>query len=120
MAKPKPNNDLASLGSLLFGDAYTPQPEQSVQPESGAEPEMGRQNLRIELDKKARNGKAVTLVTGFNCTPFQLEKLGKQLRSKLGVGGSEKNDELTIQGDQRKKLNDILLSMGHRVKLIGG
>lgn len=120
MPKPKPTNDLSSLGALMFGQDYAPQPEENQPISLGPEPEMGRQNLRIELDKKARKGKAVTLVTGFSCTPDELQKLGKQLRSKLGVGGSEKNNELTIQGDQRKKLNDMLLSMGHKVKLISG
>ena len=45
-----------------------------------------KQQLRIQLDKRNRKGKAVTLITGFVGTGEDLEELGKFLKVKCGVG----------------------------------
>ena len=52
--------------------------------------EPGKQQLRISLDKRNRNGKSVTLVTGFVGTAEDLKALAKKLKTKCGVGGSDK------------------------------
>ncbi len=68
-----------------------------------------KQPLRIRLDTKQRAGKAVTLITGFIGTSDDAEKLGKQLKNFCGTGGSVKDAEIIVQGDQRDKVLQWLL-----------
>ncbi|MBX2930517.1 MAG: translation initiation factor [Chitinophagaceae bacterium] len=80
-----------------------------------------QQKLRIWLDTKQRAGKTVTLISGFIGSENDIEKLTKQLKNFCGTGGSTKNNEMIIQGDQREKILQWLLKNGYsNTKKAGG
>lgn len=94
---------LSSLGGLV----YSTDPNFKPQHEEAAEQETlpaTQQKLRIILDRKQRAGKSVTLIEGFTGTTHDLEELGKKLKAFCGTGGSVKNNEIIIQGDNRDKI----------------
>ena len=72
-------------------------------------PEPPQQKLTVRLDTKHRAGKAVTLVEGFRGKPGDLEELGKKLKAYCGTGGSAKEGEIIVQGDQREKVMQFLI-----------
>lgn len=76
--------------------------------------EPGLQKLKVRLDTKHRAGKAVTLVDGFIGSDDDLEELGKKLKSFCGTGGSAKDGEIIVQGDQREKVLQWLLKNGYK------
>lgn len=73
-----------------------------------------QQKLKIRLDTKRRAGKAVTLVEGFVGTDDDLQTLGKALKNFCGTGGSAKDNEIIIQGDQRDKVLQWLVKSGYK------
>ena len=102
---------------------YSTNPDFQYEHDSNIEPEsipINQQNLRVMLDRKQRAGKAVTLITGFIGKNEELEKLGKFLKTKCGVGGSIKNGEILIQGNFCDKIIQLLITDGYKVKRSGG
>ena len=75
-----------------------------------------KQRLIVSIDRSGRAGKQVTLVKGFVGTQEDLAALGKQLKVKCGVGGTAKDGEITIQGDLRDKVTELLKGMGYNAK----
>src|SRR5688572_22147452 len=92
-----------------FNYEYNSEPETETLPPQ-------QQNLKVMLDKKARGGKQVTLVTGFVGKEDDLKELGKLVKTKCGVGGTIKDGEIVIQGDFRDKILQILVDNKYKAK----
>jgi len=76
------------------------------------------QKLTVRLETKHRGGKAVTLVLGFVGKNEDLEELGKKLKNYCGTGGSAKDGEILVQGDQRDKVLQWLVKNGYKAKKV--
>lgn len=117
MAKKKPG--LEDLGGLVFSTNNDFEPEDN----SGEDietPPPGEQLLEAHFSSKGRGGKTVTVIKGFEGHDEDLQRLGKDLKKKCGVGGSVKDGEIIIQGDVREKVMQFLKNDGYKVKRVGG
>jgi translation initiation factor 1 len=75
-----------------------------------------RDPVALRLEKAGRGGKTVTIVSRLAMHPAGKEDLLRRLKSGCGAGGTVKNGEIEIQGDQRARLKSLLEGMGFRVK----
>ncbi len=89
-----------------------PAPSQPSLPNDGV--------IRVFLERKGRGGKSVSVLRGIQSHPEGKATLLKQLKSKLGTGGSVKDGNIEIQGDHRDRIVALLEQMGHRAKKAGG
>jgi translation initiation factor 1 len=99
------------------GFVYSTNPHFQFQPGDSSEESLApaQQKLKIRLETKHRAGKAVTLIEGFVGKQEDLEELGKKLKSFCGTGGSAKDGEIIIQGEQREKVMQWLLKNGYKL-----
>ena len=67
-----------------------------------------------------RKGKPTTIIEGYTGTEDDFKILAKELKTKLSVGGTFKDDAIIIQGNYRDRIMDLLKVKGFKVKRVGG
>jgi translation initiation factor 1 len=127
---PLQHNPFAMLGEVdaLKNLAPPPQPEKPVrQPEPAKPakapkpviPKNSRGRLVLRREKKDRGGKTVVVISGFTELPganaVMIGDLAKELKGKLGCGGSFDRQEIVLQGDRAAAVNALLEELGFRV-----
>ena len=98
-------------------------PEHSIEKEEVTKPEdntIWLQDDPILCKYEKRKGKPITILEGYTGATEDFKKLAKELKTKLSVGGSFKEDKIIIQGDYRDKIMEILKGKGFHVKRVGG
>jgi len=112
------SNPFAGLSSAGLPVA----PPSSIQAAAKKEaPAKNRGRVDIKRTTAGRGGKTVTLVTGFVGIGLpEKESLAKKMRNAWGCGGTVKDGDIEIQGDQREKIAQILTDAGFRPVFAGG
>lgn len=121
-----PTDGGQSLGNNPFGalsGTGLPVAPQSILQQAAKKEVPARNRGRVDIKRTTagRGGKTVTLVTGFTGIGLtEKESLAKKMRNACGCGGTVKDGEIEIQGDQREKIAQILTEAGFRPVFAGG
>jgi translation initiation factor 1 len=99
-----------------------PNHEVSNEPEAIEEKrhELFIQKEPIICKFEKRKGKPTTIISGYEGEEEDFKILAKEIKSKLAVGGSFKDNEIIIQGDYRDKIMKLLQEKGFKTKRVGG
>ena len=97
-------------------DGLPPGPEELD--EVGSESEAGDWRTRrviLRMERKGRNGKTVTVLSGWDPADLaDLPKICKDVRKRMGCGGTVRDDEIELQGDLRRRVAEVLSELGFK------
>ena len=74
---------------------------------------VGASDLKIRIVQR-RYGKSVTLIEGFDAAT-DVKAVARDLKQKLGTGGTSKDDVIELQGEHAKAARDYLSGLGYHV-----
>jgi translation initiation factor 1 len=74
------------------------------------EKEAQQQKIKIFTETR-KFGKIVTIVEGIN--KESLEKVVKELKQRIGCGGTAKNGRIELQGEHKARVKQILANLGY-------
>ncbi|MDT8324209.1 MAG: translation initiation factor [Bacteroidota bacterium] len=106
-------NDLSDLGAL-FGRTAEDAGEKEKK-ETPSDRAKSLVKLHVQLEKKGRKGKGVTVIMGFFHMKRDMEDYARDLKARCGAGGTVKGDTIEIQGDHRKTAAEYFRAKGFRV-----
>ena len=76
-----------------------------------------QQKAVIQMERKGRGGKTVTVVRGLVLRTEDLKALAKDLKAACGTGGTVKDGTIEIQGDHREKISARLRVLGYKTNV---
>ncbi len=115
-----PDSNSRLVYSTDGGRIREPQPRKPSAAAPARPPDPRDGYVRVRREKKGRGGKTVTVVTGIEGTPADLDRWVKVLKAHCGAGGTREGDTLVIQGDHRERIQARLEADGQKVKQAGG
>jgi translation initiation factor 1 len=125
-AKPAPalQNPFAALAGIEALQNLPPAPE-PVKPAAPEKPQppprKNRGRLILRRETKERGGKTVVVISGFaegvpGASAVLIADLAKELKGKLGCGGTFDRQEITLQGDRAAQVAQLLEQIGFAVR----
>lgn len=101
-----------ALGGLLRvkGFAVSPPPAEKPNPETIDLAKAGK--IVVRRERKGRGGKTVTVVSGIERPPAELERIAKAMRKALGCGSIMEGPAIVLQGDIVPRVQAWLQSHG--------
>lgn len=109
--------DLQDQLKKLFPDH---EPSEEIEETSAESKELWIQSEPMICKFEKRKGKPITIIEGYTGADEDFKTLAKELKTRLSVGGTFKDDSIIIQGDYRDKIMAILKEKGFKVKRVGG
>jgi translation initiation factor 1 len=79
-----------------------------------------QQRVRVQRSKAGKGGKLVTAITGLEVGEAEARALLKKLKASCGTGGTLKDGQIELQGDQVAAALAALEQAGFRPKQAGG
>ena len=80
--------------------------------------ELDQEDIHIVISKDIRRfRKIATVVKGLK-DGREMESLTKEIKTKVGTGGTCKDGQIVLQGDHREYVKNLLLQKGYNEKSI--
>jgi translation initiation factor 1 len=80
--------------------------------------ELDREKTNIVIYKEIRRyKKSTTIVRGLQ-DRTDIESITRDLKTKIGTGGTYKDNQIVLQGDHREAVKSLLISKGFNEKSI--
>lgn len=71
-----------------------------------------QQRIRVRLETR-KFGRPMTIIDGLDDKDLDLGRLAQKMKTFCACGGTAKNGQIMLQGDQRDKSFKFLLQMGY-------
>ena len=119
-------NPFAALGQLEALQNLPAAPEKPAAPAAPPKPPpRHRGRLVLRRETKERGGKTVVVISGFaegvpGASAVLIANLAKELKGKLGCGGTFDRQEITLQGDRAADVAALLGQLGFHVRGVTG
>lgn len=115
------HNPFATLSSAGLPPAPESPPADAAPLPAAKPAKQNRGRVDIIREKAGRGGKTVTVVRGFvGIGVPEKEQLAKAMQKACGTGGTVKDGQIEIQGDQREQVARILTEANFRPVFAGG
>ncbi len=118
MSHDQPPPDAQTLAAQLRAKGFTASPPEA-QPNADPLDLSGAGKLVVRRERKGRGGKTVTLVSGLDRPPAQLEALARAMRKALGCGSTVEQGIIVLQGDIVSRAQAWLQAHGARKIVLG-
>jgi len=106
----------ADSGQVIAEPKSNPPPVENAPPT----PRKMRGRLILRREKKDRGGKVVVVIGGFDEVPgasaVMIGDLARELKGKLGCGGTFDRQEIVLQGDRAAQVSALLEQLGFAVR----
>ena len=121
---PALQSPFAALSNLEALQNLPPAPEPAKPPPAPSAPKPPprfRGRLVLRRETKERGGKTVVVISGFTegvpgASAVMIADLAKELKGKLGCGGTFDRQEIVLQGDRAAAVAALLEQLGFHVR----
>ena len=103
-----------ALKKFMAYNPDLPAGEDVAMPEKD-EPKRCADKLAVAIERKGRGGKTATIISGFTMSDDEIASLAREMKSRLGTGGSSRGGEILIQGERRREVIDYLRAKGFKI-----